>query len=67
KQHIGAQLVKYCIKEAKDNGKKEIVVWVFEKNINSIQFYEKMGFKIDGKTKSEEKFNENEIRMKIEL
>ena len=62
---IGKQLVDFGIKEAKEMNKEEIVLWVFERNINSIKFYKKMGFIIDGKTKKHEKLTEEgkEIRM----
>ena len=63
KQKIGTQLVKYCINEGKSRNKKEITLWVFEKNYNSIKFYERMDFKADGKIKINEKYNENVIRM----
>jgi len=67
RQHIGTQLVKYIIQEAKNSEKREIIVWVFDKNKNAILFYEKMGFKVDGKTEKNIKYNEYKIRMKIEL
>jgi len=63
RQKIGTKLVDYCIKEAINKNKEEIVLWVFEKNKKSIKFYEKMGFKKDGKKKLMEYFNEYEIRM----
>ena len=63
RQKIGAQLVNYCIDEAISNDKNEITLWVFEKNIASINFYRKMGFAPDGKIKLMEAFNENAIRM----
>jgi GNAT superfamily N-acetyltransferase len=62
RQKIGTQLVNYCEAEAKFKGKKEIVVWTFEKNGNSIEFYEKLGFKSDGKIKIIEAFNERAVR-----
>jgi ribosomal protein S18 acetylase RimI-like enzyme len=63
RQHIGTELVKKCIEEAKSKNKTEITVWVFEKNKNSIEFYEKMGFKKDGKIKTIEAFDEKAIRL----
>ena len=49
RQKIGTQLVDYCIEEAISKNKEEIVLWVFEKNEETIKFYEKMGFKKDRK------------------
>jgi len=63
RQKIGTKLVDFCIKEAISKNKKEIVLWVFEKKEESIKFYEKMGFKKDGKKKLMESFNEYAIRM----
>ena len=63
RQNIGKKLVDFCINEAKNKSKEEIVLWVFEKNKNSIKFYEKMGFTADGKTKLHDRLNENEIRI----
>ena len=67
RQHIGTQFVDYCIKNAVERGKKEITLWVFEKNTNSIAFYKKMGFELDGKTELRERYKENIIRMRIGL
>ena len=63
RQNIGTDLVDFCVNEARNKNKEEITLWVFEKNKDSIKFYEKMGFKRDGKTKLMEKYNENAIRM----
>ena len=63
RQKIGTQFVNYCIGEAKSKNKKEITLWVFEKNNDSIKFYERIGFKTDGKTKMMEAFKEKAIRM----
>jgi ribosomal protein S18 acetylase RimI-like enzyme len=63
RQKIGTKLVDYCIKEAISKNKKEITLWVFEKNVESIKFYESMGFNKDGKKKLMEYFNEYAVRM----
>ncbi|MCL2474189.1 MAG: GNAT family N-acetyltransferase [Alphaproteobacteria bacterium] len=72
RQTIGTKLMNYCVKEAEN--KTEIVLWVFEKNIDSIEFYRKMGFKTDGKNKLSEnlfalntKEKEREIRLSKNL
>ena len=62
RQHIGSKCVDYCVNGAIKKDKKEIVLWVFEKNKDSIEFYEKMGFSPDGKNKLYEVFNERAIR-----
>jgi L-amino acid N-acyltransferase YncA len=63
RQKIGTQLVNFCIKEAKTKEKKEIVLWIFEKNTESMKFYKRMGFMEDGKSKMMEGFKERAIRM----
>jgi len=67
RQKIGSKLVDYCIKEAVKNNKEEITLWVFEKNIETIKFYEKMGFKKEGKKEFYEYYNENAIRMNMKI
>ena len=63
RQNVGKKLMEFCVNEAINKNKEEITVWVFEKNKESIKFYEKMGFIVDGKEKIHERHNENEIRM----
>ena len=67
RQKIGTKLVNFCIEKAIDKNKKEIILWVFEKNNESIKFYEKMGFNKDGKKKLIENFNEFAIRMEKKI
>ena len=67
RQKTGTHLVEYCIKEARIKDKNEIVLWVFEKNYETIKFYKKKGFEKDGKSKLSEYFNENIIRMSMKL
>ncbi|MDR1802697.1 MAG: GNAT family N-acetyltransferase [Treponema sp.] len=67
RQHIGTKFVDYCINEAIKKNKKEIVLWVFEKNNDSIEFYAKQGFLPDGKNKLYEAFNEKAIRINKKL
>jgi len=62
RQHIGSRFVDYCVEDAIKRNKKEIVLWVFEKNNTSIEFYGKMRFLPDGKNKLYERFNERAIR-----
>ena len=63
RQKIGTKLIEYCIEEAYSLKKSEIILWVFEKNHKTINFYMKMGFIKDRTNKLNEKFSENEIRM----
>jgi ribosomal protein S18 acetylase RimI-like enzyme len=67
RQKIGTQIVNYTIEDAISKNKNEIVLWVFEKNNESIIFYEKFGFNKDGKSKLMEYFNEYAIRMSKKL
>jgi ribosomal protein S18 acetylase RimI-like enzyme len=67
RQNIGTKLVNYCKEEAIKQNRKEIVLWVFKKNINSISFYEKNKLRKDGKTKMMEKYNEEAIRMEYKI
>ncbi|MCL2007947.1 MAG: GNAT family N-acetyltransferase [Treponema sp.] len=67
RQGIGTEFVSRCIEEAKNRGKKEITLWVFQKNENSINFYRKMGFIPDGKVIVKLVYNENAIRMRMEV
>ena len=67
RQKIGTKFANKCIEEAKSLERKEITLWVFEKNKSSISFYENIGFKPDGKIIVKERFNENAVRMKMEL
>ena len=67
RQNTGTKLVDYCIKEAFKKNKKEVVLWVFEKNKGSIEFYKKMGFTPDGETKMYDLLNEKAIRLNRSL
>lgn len=48
---IGTQAVEFAFGLAREWGKSFMTLWVFAENVNSIKFYEKMGFTPDGKTK----------------
>jgi GNAT superfamily N-acetyltransferase len=63
KQKIGTQLVNFFFNDAITKEKEEIVLWIFEKNIESMEFYKKIGFIADGKSKMMEGFKEKAIRM----
>lgn len=67
RQRIGTDLVNYCLEYAKKNGKIEMLVWVYEKNYGSIEFYKKIGFSPDGKNRMDERFNEKVIRLRMDI
>jgi len=45
---IGSLAMEFAYEKARCLGKTEIILWVFEKNEDSIKFYEKCGFSADG-------------------
>lgn len=47
---IGTELLNWGINELKGMGYTKLCLWVFEKNTRARHFYEKFGFKHDGKT-----------------
>jgi GNAT superfamily N-acetyltransferase len=58
----GAELVAHCLAEAERRGKKEVLLWVFEKNPIGRSFYEKQGFRPEGLSQVIEKFGAVELR-----
>ena len=46
---IGAKSMDFAFDIAKNLGKTVMIVWVLDDNVSSIKFYEKCGFKADGK------------------
>lgn len=48
---IGTKAIEFAFDLARSLGKKQMSLWVFAENTNSIRFYEKCGFAADGKTK----------------
>ena len=64
---IGTRMVEFCEEKAIERGYKENVLWVFQDNIKARRFYEKMGYKEDGKEEVIERFNTKEIRYVKEL
>lgn len=55
-------MIKYCEERAIERGYKENTLWVFKDNEKSIRFYEKMGYRPDGKEELIERFGAMEIR-----
>ena len=62
RQGIGSEMLKFCEKKAIERGFKEIYLWVFEKNKNARNFYEKFGYSPDGKSNFIEPLVATEIR-----
>lgn len=48
---IGTKAMEFAIEKARETGKSRMILWVFAENINSIRFYESLGFAADGATK----------------
>ena len=59
---IGRKLVDFCLDQALERGRREVLLWVFEKNEATRRFYEAVGFHTDGKRQMLERFNEYAIR-----
>ena len=59
---IGSEFIKYFEKEAERQNKKELCIWVFEKNNAARNFYEYCGYAPDGTTKLIEPLNALEMR-----
>ena len=67
RQGIGSQMILYCENEAREKGFRENLLWVLEKNKIGIGFYEKNGYRKDGKVQEIEKLKATEIRYRKEL
>lgn len=48
---IGSYYIKWGINELKNRNYKKVTLWVLEDNLNSRKFYERMGFRHDGKVR----------------
>ena len=48
---IGTKALEFAMDKARSAGKTNMVLWVFEENLNAIKFYEKCGFVPDGASK----------------
>lgn len=48
RQGIGTRAIEYAFDIARSLGKRYMTVWVLAENKNTINFYEKCGFKVDG-------------------
>lgn len=69
-QGIGKQLWAEAIKQMRERGFSEVMLWVLQGNDRAIKFYGRMGLSFDGKTKTETwqngvVLNELHYRMKL--
>ena len=68
RQGIGTQAMDFVFDKARNLGKSAVTLWVLAKNINSIRFYEKIGFTADGASKEYDYGQPTEIiRMRREI
>jgi len=54
RQGIGTQAVDFALGKARERGVREITLWVFAENADSIAFYRACGFSPDGKSQTGE-------------
>ena len=69
RQGIGTKAVNFAFDQARKLGKRQMILWCFAENTNSIKFYEKFGFTPDGNTQEHDhgtKVNVS-IRMTAEI
>ncbi len=59
-KRLGSRLLQWCEEELIDQNYKQVTLWVFEPNARAIRFYERNGFRHDGRTK--EDFNSRLLR-----
>lgn len=60
---IGSAVMNELIDQAKLEGKSEISLWVFDKNIVAKGLYSKFNFKPSGRTRVTESWGENEVEL----
>ena len=59
---IGSEMLRFFEEKAGEKGCGEYVIWVLEENRNARNFYEKHGYRPDGKEKIFRRWNKQEIR-----
>ena len=59
---IGTGMLSFFEQKGRDNGYTEYVIWVLEENDMGRKFYEKNGYRLDGKDKIFKRWNKREIR-----
>lgn len=63
----GSLLIRFCEQKARELGYSEVLVWVLEGNAIGINFYEKMGYSLEGARKLLDRHNRYEIRYHKQL
>ena len=58
----GSELLRFFERKGREKGCPEFVVWVLEENETARKFYEKHGYRPDGKEKIFKRWNKREIR-----
>lgn len=59
---IGSEMLRFFEQKGREQGCREFVVWVLEENGMGRSFYEKNGYRPDGKEKIFKRWNQREIR-----
>ena len=59
---IGSEMLQFCEEKGREKGCPEFVVWVLDGNGMGRNFYEKNGYRPDGKEKIFKRWNRREIR-----
>ena len=59
---VGAQMLRFFEEKGKERGFEEYVIWVLEENGMGRNFYEKHGYRSDGKDKIFKRWGTKEIR-----
>ncbi len=67
RQSIGKQMIEFFEAEAKAKGFNKVILWVLEKNQIGVNFYEKNGYRFEGKRQNIEQLNAVEIRYYKEI
>ncbi|HYD35150.1 MAG TPA: GNAT family N-acetyltransferase [Vitreimonas sp.] len=66
---VGTALMEYLLQLLRKDGYKKATLWVLDTNQQTREFYEKKGWRVEGRTKVEPRdgFSLNEVRYIIEL
>ena len=59
---IGSEMLRFFEQKGRDRNRSEFVIWVLEENGMGRSFYEKNGYRPDGKEKIFKRWNKREIR-----
>jgi N-acetylglutamate synthase-like GNAT family acetyltransferase len=61
RQGAGEKLCRAALAEARSQNYSAVVLWVLTTNHSARNFYEAMGFRLDGTTKVDKRFNDHEL------